>query len=139
RERKAYQLPCGLFCGEPEEADEGETVTCLDLGDTEAEVPSYSSEGCWPDLDSDARALYLDEPECPKGQRLMSPEICARYCSTVPGATYFGLEFAYECFCGNDDSTTTGFKRNEELTMDTDCAMLCTDASGDTCGGMSAI
>ena len=66
-------------------------------------------------------------------------QICARYCAEAePTATYFGVEYSYECFCGDDSSDKTGYRKHTELDDD-ECRYFCTDGSGDYCGGFEAI
>ncbi|CAB1106278.1 unnamed protein product [Ectocarpus sp. CCAP 1310/34] len=51
------------------------------------------------------------------------------------GATFFGVQFAYECFCG---SSTADYDKHGSL-PDSDCEYLC-DANPDQfCGGFSAM
>ncbi|CAM9766614.1 unnamed protein product, partial [Laminaria digitata] len=62
-------------------------------------------------------------------------KICSSYCATIEGSTYFGVEFAYECFCGNDDDN---FDKHGSLDT-VQCETLCTGTPDEFCGGRNAI
>lgn len=67
-------------------------------------------------------------------------KICARYCATIPGAIYFGVEYAHECFCGDDATAETGFQKYGLADGgEFKCDYLCTDGGGETCGGFQTI
>jgi len=57
----------------------------------------------------------------------MTIESCATFCQ---GHTYFGLEYANQCYCGDSIDTTTVNK-----TLDSDCNMLCSGNISEFCGG----
>eukprot|EP00903_Cladosiphon_okamuranus_P010393 g9831.t1 len=115
-----YRLPCGDFCSQ----------TCLDQVEG---TPELESLGCVADVVDD-RALEIQAPVCPDGEKKMSSQICASYCATIDGATYAGVQFATECFCG---TSTTDFARHGSST---NCNMACSGAlDGEFCGGNSAM
>eukprot|EP00904_Undaria_pinnatifida_P003870 jgi/Undpi1/13484/HiC_scaffold_8.g03143.m1 len=85
-----YHMPCGDLCASTSTGSP--PTTCL--GQSESQ-PSYQDIGCFVDATKD-RVLSLAEGVCDSGSRTMSPEICASYCATIPGAVYFGVEYSYE-------------------------------------------
>ncbi len=60
-----------------------------------------------------------------------SPQICASYCSTI-GATYAGVEWGHECFCGSSED----YSRHG---TSADCTMMCEANPDEICGGFLAI
>ncbi|CAM9548065.1 unnamed protein product [Ectocarpus sp. 6 AP-2014] len=114
-----YQLPCGDMCAS----------TCLDQSDQQ---PTYESLGCFVDVLGD-RALENDDAirACLVDERVMSPAICASYCYTL-GATYAGVQFGFECFCGVDSD----YSRHGTSTT---CNMECTGYPSESCGGFLSI
>ncbi|CAM9199998.1 unnamed protein product [Ectocarpus sp. 12 AP-2014] len=115
-----YYMPCGDLCA----------TTCLDQTEDQ---PTYESLGCFAD-DVGDRALPIQSDICGEGETAMSPSICASYCETQ-GATFFGVQFSYECFCG---LSTADYDKHGSL-PDSDCEYLC-DANPDQfCGGFGAM
>ncbi|CAN0220987.1 unnamed protein product, partial [Laminaria digitata] len=60
-------------------------------------------------------------------------QICASYCDTL-GAKYAGVQFSFQCFCGNNDD----FDRLGSLPQSS-CEMLCTANPDEFCGGNNAM
>ncbi|CAM9759383.1 unnamed protein product [Scytosiphon promiscuus] len=113
-----YHLPCGDLCG----------TTCLEQLAVE---PTYESLGCYADVGDD-RALEIDASDaCELGERSMNSAICVSYCATL-GATYAGVQYGYQCFCGVDSD----YSRHG---ASTDCDMMCTGYPDELCGGYLAI
>lgn len=54
------------------------------------------SLGCWTDNAADRVLSLQTAPNCPDGETAMSPQICADYCATIPGAEIFGVEFYFQ-------------------------------------------
>ena len=62
----------------------------------------------------------------------MTVESCVEFCQ-ASGATYAGLEYAQECYCGSSMPSTA-------VTADASkCNMLCTGNSNEFCGGTSVL
>lgn len=120
QDERIFALPCGELC----------MSFCLEQADS---IPTYESLGCY--ADTADRALTLAEGVCPENQRAMSPSICAAYCATIPGATLFGLQFSYQCFCG---SATDDYEQYGSLPS-ADCMIPCTSFPDEVCGGFSAM
>ncbi|KAF0327419.1 hypothetical protein K4K61_005780 [Colletotrichum sp. SAR11_59] len=56
----------------------------------------------------------------------MTVEMCASLCNNGKGATYFGLEFGKECFCGTGEPANAA--------DESQCYYKCTGNSGELCG-----
>eukprot|EP00904_Undaria_pinnatifida_P007443 jgi/Undpi1/3829/HiC_scaffold_16.g07198.m1 len=121
-DRVPHQLPCGDLCA----------TTCLAQAETQ---PVYESLGCFADFSNDRALTVGSSAACDSGQDLMSPAICASYCATITGSTLFGVQYAFECFCGgpNDD-----YDKHGSLGMD-QCETLCTGTPDEFCGGTNAM
>ncbi|KAH6627526.1 WSC domain-containing protein [Chaetomium tenue] len=57
---------------------------------------------------------------------------CGGYCRDS-GFTWFGLEYSAECYCGSELSV------NSTLAAEEDCAMPCSGASTEVCGGSNRL
>jgi hypothetical protein len=55
----------------------------------------------------------------------MTLEACAAFCS---GYTYFGVEYARECYCGNS------FNQGSIPALSTDCSFTCAGNANEYCG-----
>lgn len=55
----------------------------------------------------------------------MTIAMCAEFCA---GYTYFGVEYSWECFCGNS------FNRGSVLTSASECNMICGGSECNFCG-----
>ncbi|KAF2267176.1 heme peroxidase, partial [Lojkania enalia] len=85
------------------------------------QIDGYNNLGCYNEPSS-VRALSDKETS----SSTMTVESCASFCS---GATYFGVEYGSECYCGstlNTDSTKQ---------PDADCSMVCSGNGSELCGG----
>ena len=92
-------------------------------GNGPAVVPStgpYNYSGCYTE-GTNVRALGAKATASPD----MTVQSCAAYCS---GFTYFGLEYANECYCGNS------FGAGSVKTIEGDCIMNCAGNSSQICG-----
>ncbi|KAG7290140.1 hypothetical protein NEMBOFW57_000137 [Staphylotrichum longicolle] len=87
-------------------------------------VTTTQYEGCWTEA-TGPRALSGASAYSGSAMTLTD---CGNYCLNS-GFTWFGTEYSSECYCGNAlDVTST-------LVADTDCAMACSGAPGEVCGG----
>jgi hypothetical protein len=84
-------------------------------------IGNYTYLECRPD-DIEDRAL--DDQYFPS--KNMTIEYCARSCA---GYTYFGLEHASECFCGDE------LNSKNEIVSDVKCGLRCAGNSNQLCGG----
>jgi hypothetical protein len=111
----------------------------LSLYGTSTTPPTYTPEshpavstttyaGCWTET-SPVRAL---SGASAYSGTLMTIEACGDYCLNE-GFTWFGLEYTAECYCGS------GLSEESVSAEDTDCAMPCSGASGEVCGGPNRI
>ena len=92
-------------------------------GNGPAVVPStgpYNYSGCYTE-GTNVRALGSKATASPD----MTVQSCATYCS---GYTYFGLEYANECYCGNS------FGTGSVKTVEDQCTMNCAGNSSQICG-----
>ncbi|CAM9813863.1 unnamed protein product, partial [Laminaria digitata] len=112
-------MPCGDLCA----------TTCLEQSENNVEA---IDQGCYTDNSRD-RVLTLAQSNCGDGERAMSSQICASYCDTL-GAKYAGVQFSFQCFCGNNDD----FDRLGSLPQSS-CEMLCTANPDEFCGGNNAM
>lgn len=56
----------------------------------------------------------------------MTVDLCFSYCKDYP---YFGVEYKYQCYCGE---TTDNYALRGEVS---DCTMYCDGNSSQICGG----
>lgn len=84
-----------------------------------ATVNAFSYQSCWTDAVG-ARSLTAKS----EARAEMTIELCAAFCD---GYAYFGVEWATECYCGNE----IGGKAATEA----DCSMLCAGRGSQWCGG----
>jgi hypothetical protein len=89
-----------------------------------ASAINYSLVGCFSEPEG-GRALVQRYG----GAGKMSIELCMYDCG-AGGYTYAGLEYADECWCGNDIPT---------LTPSDSCDMACLGKPAETCGGMNTL
>lgn len=90
-----------------------------------ASIEGYRYSGCYNDT---AASRSLSGSYTYSGS--MTVEACATFCN---GATYFGVEYYQECYCGNTlavDSTKQPV---------TDCSFACAGNSSEFCGGSSRL
>jgi hypothetical protein len=87
-------------------------------------VTEYQYEGCWTEV-SGVRALAGATAFSATDMTVAG---CAGYCLNS-GFLWFGLEYMAECFCGD------ALNVNSTLAVDTDCAMACSGAPTEVCGG----
>jgi hypothetical protein len=88
-------------------------------------VPNFTPLGCFDDSQRVLPQRYIS-------QAMMSHEYCFLTC-TQAGFTYAGVEYGYECWCGNSLPEVT-----HELLADS-CSQTCPGDSSETCGGVGAI
>ncbi|MCJ1284401.1 hypothetical protein MMC26_003733 [Xylographa opegraphella] len=86
-----------------------------------ATIPGYQYSGCYTD---GPHGRVLAEKSYADGTA-MSIEHCAAFCS---GYTYFGTEYADECYCGMSFAYTT------TKDAETDCNMVCSGNGTEICG-----
>ncbi len=86
-------------------------------------VDSFVYEGCWTE-GVGVRALSGGSI----ADGAMSTSACGSFCLNL-GFVMFGLEYSSECFCGNELAASS------TLVGDGDCAMACSGAPGESCGG----
>jgi WSC domain len=60
--------------------------------------------------------------------QLMTVEMCQAFCSSPTQFTYFGVEYAGECYCGNT------IQAGSVIAPTTDCSMLCDGSNLEYCG-----
>jgi len=84
-------------------------------------VPGYTYSGCY--TDSTAARVLTDKTYTDGAN--MSVEKCAAFCV---GYTYFGTEYASECYCGNALKGTTA------KVAEGDCGMVCSGDGTEFCG-----
>jgi len=89
-------------------------------------VDGYNYTGCYTEA-TDGRALAEDYFR----DDAMTVEACEAFCS--PAYTIFGVEYAYECYCG--DSLEAG----SVLTAETDCNTACGGNATELCGGSNRL
>lgn len=91
-------------------------------------VTATEYEGCWTEVDG-VRAL-----SGASGFSLTDMTVggCGSYCRDS-GFTWFGLEYMAECYCGNALSV------NSTLALEADCAMACSGAPAEVCGGSNRL
>lgn len=90
-----------------------------------ATIPGYQYVGCYNDTAA-ARSLsgtYTYSSE-------MTVEACATFCN---GATYFGVEYYNECYCG-DTLAADSVKQPV-----TDCSYVCSGNKSEFCGGSNRL
>ncbi|KAK4131820.1 WSC-domain-containing protein [Trichocladium antarcticum] len=83
-------------------------------------VAGFAYQSCWAEQGGAARVLAAEERRSDD----MTVERCAAVCS---GFKYFGLEYARECYCGNE--LVGGAAAPEEQ-----CSYLCMGDAGQWCG-----
>ncbi|CAN0079351.1 unnamed protein product, partial [Scytosiphon promiscuus] len=79
--------------------------------------------------DQDNRVLSIWAQQPVNG--FMTVEYCANMCAEY-GSTYFGLQFAYQCFCSEGDDTPS------TLGPSTNCDKNCVGDDSQICGGEDA-
>lgn len=90
---------------------------------TVRQVGTYLSQGCYPEPSAGrllSGASYTNKTG-------MTVESCVNYCSAA-GATYAGLEFGQECYCGN--ALASGVTATDQ----SKCNMLCKGNNKEFCG-----
>lgn len=83
-------------------------------------VGQYEFLGCRTEV-SGVRAL----PDAALARSNMTNSMCAEFCD---GYTFFGTEYAGECFCGNV------LDEESEEVDESECSMVCGGASTEFCG-----
>jgi hypothetical protein len=83
---------------------------------------AFTSMGCYTDDIVTARTLV----DATTAGSSMSVEVCAAFCSKY---TYFGVEYADECYCSNTIASTG------VPATDGRCSMACAGNSAEMCGG----
>ena len=95
---------------------------------TVKQVGTFLSQGCYKEA-TNGRLLSGASYANNTG---MTVESCVNFCQ-ASGATYAGLEYAQECFCGSSLASTA-------VTADaSSCNMLCTGNSKEFCGSTSIL
>lgn len=87
-------------------------------------VTTIQPEGCWTELPG-PRALAGAGAYSGSA---MTTAGCGSYCLNS-GFTWFGTEYGSECYCAN------GLDAASTMALATDCAMACSGAAGEICGG----
>ncbi|KAL8714368.1 MAG: hypothetical protein Q9220_001701 [cf. Caloplaca sp. 1 TL-2023] len=95
---------------------------------TVKQVGTYLSQGCYPEP-TKGRLLTGATYTNTTG---MTVESCVNFCA-ASGASYAGLEFAQECYCGK--SLATG----SQVTDQSKCNMLCTGNKKEFCGASALL
>ncbi|KAK4441988.1 pectate lyase superfamily protein-domain-containing protein [Podospora aff. communis PSN243] len=100
----------------------------VSLYGAEMEAPGLAGgtktyEGCYTEATS-SRALK----EASKADSAMTVEMCHGFCFSL-GWTMFGLEYASECFCGDE------LQLGSVVALEEDCNMACSGNAGQMCGG----
>lgn len=107
----------------------GETLTdhCNSATSTPTSLPSTCQfQGCWTEGANGVRALPSNFTI---DHTLMSEEICYNFCVVTNGYTYFGLEYAGECWCGDAlDASSTNVDASA-------CSLACDGTPDELCGG----
>ena len=88
-------------------------------------ITGYSYEGCFNDSTA-SRALAGSST----ANDSMTVESCASFCN---GASYFGVEYGRECYCGASIGSTS------TLQTATDCSYTCSGNSSEYCGAGNRI
>ena len=83
---------------------------------------AFKYQSCWTDS---VGARSLAGRSTSEMQAGMTVEMCAAFCD---GYAYFGVEYANECYCG--DELAAG-----EPAAEADCSMLCAGSAYEWCGG----
>ena len=129
--KQANDAPCSMACGGNANEMCGSSYTLSIYSNQTiiqpiqpATVGSFTSLGCYNDS---VNARILQDAQPALGQAT-SLETCAQKCA---GYTYFGAEYAKECYCGN---TLLNYAAPQAAT---DCNMPCVGNSTELCGGSS--
>ncbi|OCK76050.1 heme peroxidase, partial [Lepidopterella palustris CBS 459.81] len=88
-------------------------------------ISGYTYQGCYNDSSAD-RALSATSTASDS----LTVESCASFCN---GATYFGVEYGRECYCGATLATTSTNQTS------TDCSFTCAGNSSEYCGAGNRI
>lgn len=91
----------------------------------EPSIDDYDYEGCFSDSPA---ARVLSGPSLEADD--LTVEACSTYCN---GTTYFGVEYARECYCGDILSLSA------EERPESDCAFRCSGNKTQLCGGSSRL
>lgn len=97
-----------------------DTEGALDPPTNPEEVGAFKYQSCWTDAVG-TRALSAKDERSDD----MTIERCAAFCD---GYAFFGVEYAGECYCGNE-------LLGGEPSAETDCNMLCSGNPSQWCGG----
>lgn len=95
---------------------------------TVKQVGTYLSQGCYNEA-SNGRLLSGQSYTNNTG---MTVESCVEFCQ-ASGATYAGLEYAQECYCGSSLASSA------QVADASKCNMLCTGNSKEFCGAGSIL
>lgn len=129
-------MPCGgdaaTICGGPNR---------LSLYGASASPPAYTQhphpggpvnatqyEGCWTEVTAVTGGRRALSGAGDYSASAMTVAGCGAFCLDA-GFAWFGLEYAAECYCGS------GLDANSTRAAETDCAMPCSGAAGEVCGG----
>ncbi|KAL9580059.1 MAG: hypothetical protein Q9212_004716 [Teloschistes hypoglaucus] len=105
------------------------TVSATPTGPiTVQSVGSFGYLGCYSEVQN-SRAL--SDLQNPISGSQVSVENCAAACSAY---TYFGVEYASECYCGNVIQTGSALVAGSDPSV-TQCNMLCNADKNEYCGG----
>ncbi|KAF7912733.1 uncharacterized protein EAF01_001754 [Botrytis porri] len=91
-------------------------------------VGNYNYLGCYSEATND-RALGGFSPQAPSTG--FTIELCATACK---GFTYFGMEYANECYCGNALGVGSVNQTSDTPSIN-GCSMLCKGNAKEYCGG----
>ncbi|THX48801.1 WSC-domain-containing protein [Aureobasidium pullulans] len=92
-------------------------------------VPSYKNynyAGCW--AESGGKTLTAATTSSDS----MTIEMCGDFC-IAKGASFFGVSYAAECYCGSKIAATS------KLTLDSKCSMTCKGSNSQYCGAGNLI
>jgi hypothetical protein len=97
-------------------------------------VDNYTYQGCFTDPSSSQRTLSGFSTS----SSTMTQEVCVATCS-ARGWKYAGVEYARECYCGDEIGTTANGAGLATQTGEGDCGMICAGDMTELCGGSSRI
>ena len=91
-------------------------------------VGNYNFLGCYSEA-TGQRALTGKTPTAPTSG--FTIELCQQACQ---GFTYFGMEYANQCFCGNAINAGSVNQNSSDPTVN-GCNMVCNGNANEYCGG----
>ena len=113
----------GNVCGNADRLSVYISTDCKEDPSNVASVAGFTYQSCWVD-DAGARVLTGKEVR----DDGMTVETCASFCQ---GFKYFGVEYARECYCGNELAGAAA--------PETECSYVCDGAPAEFCGGAARL